>query len=462
MTVRRPVSGRDARAWAFLAAGATLILATGCRFSEHRENLESSFAAGRFDLAAQDLDNPKTIDLYGSKNRTLYELDRGAVAFALSDYETAIRNLNSAEDRIESARERSVGDKIGQWAVNDTTATYIAEPYEDMYLNVIKLMAQLGAGRLSGGATVEARRIGSKADRLRDQYLKYKDQVEQESTSKLAGRAGSYGGLVATNDDGNFIESPLGTYLAAVTFMKTGNPELQRVAGKRLNESIRLQSAIIGPVNPDDFVDIEERRDDSVNVLLIALSGRGPTKYADRVGPIPVGTFPVYFELPRLRTHPSQAARARVEIEGLGGEPASTHELKFIEDLSAVATENHKRMLPLIYTRTLIRAAVKAGLSATATEIARRNANDRNTGLVQVAGAVAGLAFMMATERADLRCWVFLPGQARVGLLRLPPGEHRARIVYESAGGGTVYASEWKTLSVRDGDLATLVTQYWN
>ena len=39
-----------------------------------------------------------------------------------------------------------------------------------------KIMAQFGAGRIQGGATVEARRIGSKADRLRDQYLKYKDQ----------------------------------------------------------------------------------------------------------------------------------------------------------------------------------------------------------------------------------------------------------------------------------------------
>jgi drug/metabolite transporter (DMT)-like permease len=40
------------------------------------------------------------------------------------------------------------------------------------------------------------------------------------------------------------------------------------------------------------------------------------TKYAEKVGPIPLGTFPVYFELPKLMIHPSQVLRARVEVEG--------------------------------------------------------------------------------------------------------------------------------------------------
>jgi hypothetical protein len=115
-----------------------------------------------------------------------------------------------------------------------------------------------------------------------------------------------------------------------------------------------------------------------------------------------------------------------------------------------------------VYTRTLIRAGVKAGLSATATEVARRSAADSNTGYVQVFGALAGLAFLMSTERADLRCWVFLPGQAHVNLLKLSPGEHRVRIVYESTDGSPVHTTEWTTLTVRDGGLTSLVTQYWN
>lgn len=440
---------------------AAVLCLVGCgEFSSHRAKLAGDYAAGWFDAAARDLDAPETIDLYGNKNRLLYELDRGAVALAMGDYDKSIDLLNQAEDRIDYYREKTLGDQIGQWTLNDTTSSYVAEPYEDMYTNVLKIIAQFGAGRIQGGATVEARRIGSKADRLRDEYLQYKEQVQKESKDKLGENAQPRYALSASNDEGNFVESPLGTYLAAVAFMKSGNGELQRVAGKRLVESIRIQAGLIGPVKDDDFADIEERRPESVNVLVVALSGRGPTKYAEKIGPIPVGTFPVYFELPKLQTNLSTVAAARVEVEGAS--PGEACELKFIEDMSSVAIENHKRTLPLIYARTLIRAGVKAGLSATATELTRKNARDNNKGLIQVAGAVAGLVFLATTERADLRSWIFLPGQARVGLLKLPAGQHRVRVVYESHGGGIVYTTPWHNVTTSDDGLSSVITQYWN
>jgi len=445
----------------FAVAVVACLLAGGCTaFSDHRAGLAGDYASGWYDKAAKELDDPKTAELYGSKNRLLYLLDRGAVALALGDYEKTIDLLNQAEEQIDRQREKSLGDKIGQWTINDTTSTYVAEPYEDMYTNVIKIMAQFGANNIQGGATVEARRIGSKADLLRDQYLKYKDQIQKDAKSKLGSAPPSaQKTLGLSNDDGEFVESPLGTYLAAVAFMKSGDPELQRVAGKRLIGSIELQGPLIGPVKQEDFADIEEKPANSVNVLVVALSGRGPTKYAEKVGPIPLGTFPVYFELPKLQTHPSQVSRARIEVEG---ESAALSELKLIEDMSAVAAENHRRQLPLIYTRTLIRAGLRAGISATATEIARKNAHDANKELIVVGGAIAGLVVQWAMERADLRSWIFLPGQARVGLYRLNPGQHRVRVIYEGGPGGILYTTEWRTMNVTENGLASVVMQYWN
>jgi hypothetical protein len=328
-----------------------------------------------------------------------------------------------------------------------------------MYLNVLKLLAQLEAGNVSGGATVEARRLGGKADVLRNEYLKYEDAME----SRAAG-LGAAPGMVSVNDAGEFLESPLGTYLSTLAFMKSGDREFQRVAGKRLTDSIRLQNGLVGPVRVEDFAGLDEKAPSSVNVLVVALSGRGPTKYAERVGPIPIGTFPLYFELPKLRTHPSMAQRARLEVREVGATDTAARQLDLVEDLSKVATVNHERMLPLIYTRTLIRYAVKAGLATAATEIGRRDADDDDQQLVQIAGAIAGLAFLMATERADLRSWVFLPGQAHVASLKLTPGEHETRVVYQSGAGGDVYATPWETVQVDDGAsaLTTIVTHYWN
>jgi hypothetical protein len=117
-------------------------------------------------------------------------------------------------------------------------------------------------------------------------------------------------------------------------------------------------------------------------------------------------------------------------------------------------------MLPLIQARTVTRYLLKAGASVALTEMARRQARDRNQGLVQIGGVLAGLALLAATEEADLRCWIFLPGQARVAFLDLPPGRHRLRVAYEGYGGGTVFTSAWKDVDISAAGLTTIVTHY--
>lgn len=301
-----------------VALSACAVLA-GCRaFERHRAELEAVAQAGRHDLAAAMLDDPRVRELYGSRSELLWELERGSAALYQGDPQLAVRLLDDAERRIDGRREKSLGDQLASWTINDAAASYIAEPYEDIYVNVLKLIAQLSAGNLDGGASVEARRLGPKADRLRDEYLRYRDGLEASSP-----RAARSGGLVAVNEEGEFLESPLGTYLAALTFMKLGEREYQRVAGRRLLSSIRLQGGLIGPVREEDFAGLDGMDPDAVNVVVVALSGRGPTKYPETVGPIPLGTVPVYFELPRLRVHPSVVASARVEVRAAesGGGP---------------------------------------------------------------------------------------------------------------------------------------------
>lgn len=447
-----PVRSLSPLRWAALLAAALLL--GGCRqFDEHRAELVTLHAAGRYDQAAALLDDPQVRELYGSKNQVLWELERGAAALAADRPDEAIELLESAERTIEVQRQKSLGDVLGQWTINDRAAKYIAEPYEDMYVNVLKLLAQLEAGRLQGGATVEARRLASKADLLRDTYVKYERAIEDEGLG-LSGRARS-GGLAAVNKGLEFIESPLGTYLTAITFMETGEREFQRVAARRLVDSIELQSGLIGPVRAEDFEHLADITPEQVDVLVVALSGRGPTKYAERYGPVPLGTLPVYFELPRLKTFPTFVEGARLEIDGGPSLP-----LSLVEDFSAVALENHRRMLPLIEARTLARYALKAGIAVVGTEMARRSVSDEDQLLVQVAGVLAGLAALAATEKADIRAWTMLPGEARVGHLDLPEGEYRMRVVYTGSGGRPVYTGQWQTVSVGERGLTTIVTHY--
>ncbi|MBY0309008.1 MAG: hypothetical protein K2Q09_09725, partial [Phycisphaerales bacterium] len=352
-----------------------------------------------------------------------------------------------------------------QWLLNDTAAAYTGEPYESIYVNVLKLLAQLtradettGAqGVISGGATVEARRAAAKADFLRQRFAAAQAKVSDEARRRGAPD------VLGTTTAGQFIESPLGTYLAAVTFMKAGETSLQEVAGRRLTDSIQQQGHLIGEVNPEAFASLGTLSPSDANVLIVAFSGTGPTKIAERVGPIPLLTFPVYFELPVLRIRPSQVASARATLtphDAAEGNPPQLLNLNLIENLSRVAEENHKRALPLVYQRTLIRAMLRSGASFAATEALRRQSSRRDSGLVAVGATLVGLGALAILEKADVRSWVFLPGQAHVALAKLPAGRFDATIEYLDASGRPIETRTIKDLSAADAPsaLATALT----
>jgi hypothetical protein len=430
------------------------LLGSGCAFQGHRKELEKLHALGEYEEAAYLLDDPEIQSLYGENNRVLWELDRGAVALALDNQDKAIAELEAAEIEIDRRFEQSTGDVIAQWALNDTAAAYMPGAYEDIYVNVLKLLAQLEAGRIDGYATVEARRAATKANRLRDRYLGVREELGNDT--RIADAEGSIPSMARVNEEGEFIESTLGTYLTAVTFMESGDYELQGVAGRRLLESIDLQSGLIGWIDPEPFQDLGYRRPETSDVLIVALSGRGPVREAERIGPILLYTVPVYMELPVLVSQPSEVESAHVEIEGLGMRP-----LDLVEDLAAVAEENHRRQLPMIYTRTFVRASAKAAASAVTTGALRGASDGADKGWVTLAAVLGGLIFVTITEEADLRSWVFLPGQAHVTLLDLEPGVHRVRVVYKDRRGGIVYTSPWRTVHASDSGLDTVVEHYW-
>jgi len=133
----------------------------------------------------------------------------------------------------------------------------------------------------------------------------------------------------------------------------------------------------------------------------------------------------------------------------------------------AVSIENHRRQLPLIYARTLLRSQLKAAASFAATRAVHNSGHHGGTqDAIELGMILAGLAFVSLTEKADLRCWVFLPARADVGLLKLPPGEHRLRVEYLSATGGLLYAGPWRTITVpgkegTGGGLVTIVEHFW-
>ncbi len=460
---------------AALVAAACAATLAGCNgFENHRQALEAMVGDGRYDLAARSLDDPKTRELYGDKNHLLWLLDRGSIALANHNPSLTIQTLEEAESSIELHSKPTAGDELGRWLWNDNAAPYYAEPYEDIYVNVLKLLAQLEAGNIHGGATVEARRLAGKADALRDQYLSWRDALDARGGADFQAALSSSqtvtaDSLMSVNDAGEFLESTLGTYLTAITFMETGEENMQAVAGRRLLDSIRLQRGLIGRVDETNFQDLGEMPASRSDLLVVALSGTAPTKHAVKIGPIPVFTWPVYFELPELRGGSARAERVRVTatpLDSTAAEPI-TRELSLVEDMRLVAMENHRRQMPLIYARALLRSSIKAGASFALSESIRHSSGrgrDSERDLMTIGSVVAGIAVLMLTEKADLRCWSSLPALAHVGTLDLPPGRYRVSVEYLGGayGGGILYTAPPREISVSGERLETVVERYWN
>ncbi len=454
-----------------LAASAVAAIA-GCNepYNAVQRELAAMHGAGDYAAAAAYLDNPANRAAFGEKSQLLAWLDRGAVALALDDTDTATDRLEKAESFMEVRRDPTAGDEISKWLVNDAAATYYGEPYEELYVNVLKLAARLERGEIDGGATVEARRLASKADVLRDRYLRQLEAVNEKGSREVAGFAAptlAERKMAGSTSGGNFIESTLGLYLSAVAFLKSGDLDLQEVAARRLGTAIEAQRGLVGPVKPEEFARLGELRSAEANVLFVAFSGRGPTKVARRFGPIPIYTYTVYFELPELEGGSAEADSVRVVFEsGPAGTAAGRPpiELSLIEDMRSVAMANHEAQLPLIYARAFLRSSLKAAAVTIGTEAARRGTSKKESAqaAVEIIGIIGGLLYLTQTEKADLRCWTFLPGQAHVGLASLPPGEHSVRFEY-LRGGRLLYATPARTMLVGAGpkDLATLVEHYW-
>lgn len=459
---RRSGAGPLARTLGCLLSAVVVILLTGCTAGvvNAQRNLEVLHARGEYGQAAAILDEPGTIKAYEADKKAghdavLWQLERGSTALATRDPAKAISLFNAAEERTRYNYERSSGDILGSWVLNDTAPEYLAAAYEDQYVNVFKILAYLQLGQVEGKATAEARRFSDKARYLRDVFGRYFKAANADSKQRLAEKNAS----VRVDDDRlrkysrateipEFIESPLGAYLSAISFLKTsGEAQAQEAAGRRLLDAIAQQGNLIGDVRREPFESLPTATPRDVNLLAVAFSGRGPVKEKEQFGPIFLWYTTVNIVLPRLRPLPSDVSGAYLETSD-----GQRMDLALVEDMSRVAIENFERQMPEIYSRTMARVIAKAvavGAATVATDVGTRHSDSGAAAAAQIAVRALGFLYMWGTEDADLRAWTMLPGQARVAHVRLPAGEQRVRLVYTTRSGATI-PREWRDVAVTD------------
>ncbi|MCK4874094.1 MAG: hypothetical protein KAS72_15330, partial [Phycisphaerales bacterium] len=429
----------------------------GCAFPEHREDLRAFVRAGQYSLAAAALDEARDDGQYGENDELLYDLDRGMLALILGDHDLAFRRLDHAEKVIERNFTRSISADLASYLLNDAVVPYGGEPYEDQYANTFKLLIQLHRGQLTGRATVEALRLADKSTARRDRYEKVTQKLRDDDdiTDVLAQSESSP--AVTVTSEGEFLESTLGTYLATIVWSRIGDFNNQRVAAQRLGEAIHAQREAMPGVDPAPFADLGRLRRDDASLLVVAFTGSGPIKRAERAR-LPLGRQYVKIEYPVLETKPSNVHAIRIMVDG---QPA--HGLDMVEDLAGVAAETYRRQLPMIYLKAAGRTIFKAVVGGVLIHVAEESRDDHkkkdkhNTGDDLLVLLAHGLNILLAeTEQADLRSWVTLPGQAYVGLYNLEPGEHTVTIEFVRRDGKVMGAPKTQTITIEPGRLAVV------
>jgi hypothetical protein len=361
----------------------------------------------------------------------LKKLEAGLIHHFAGNYDSSSVFFSDAELLIDDAYTKSISRGFTSLLVNDNKLVYDGEPYEDVYLNAFKSLNYVHQNNWEA-ALVETRRMAFKMEQL-DIRLKGIAEAfaKQDTTGKVAWSSGKV----------NIQNSAFSHYLATVLYAKTGKQDDARIEFEKLKIALNEQRELSKSWRPESS-DLEIiRQPDSYNLLITAFSGQAPIKQQEDFrlwlqADDGEGSFYVKFSLPEIKLYHSRVHEIRVLTDSL------QYPLYLVEEMDVVSAEVYKAKMPIIYTRSLLRASLKAtGSTFLASSVRKKN---KGMGfLVDVLGIIG----QESTEKADLRGWQTMPGKAWMNVLHLPPGINEIEIQFLSLSGQVLY-SERRTIEV--------------
>lgn len=460
--IPRALALRDFRrqALATLAAVVSLIALAGCAshstsLIEVRNSLLQGDVADALDRFESQEANSKDL---------LYLLEKGYLLHLSGEYAASNETFAAAEQLADDLYTRSITRTIAAFATSDNTFAYRGLPYELQLVQYYRALNYLELGD-PNGALVEARKANEFVERYRDEADESPDgfhqnafldcftgllyESEGETNDALVSFRNAWNGFA--DDEGRFgVDAPLELARAyRRSALKIGNQdEARRIADV---ETAAISSASQEP-GPDDvrvlvFFEsgfVPHRESVDINLPIFDDDADAWTRaglYADRYGPHIYGyadasdlDHVLRFSFPRLEQLPSAIVRAELLLPDgrqIDASPAL--------DLATVAETEFYEALPGTLLRTVARAFTK--------EFARKKAKEENEVLGWIVNAIN-----VATENADTRSWIFLPGRIDMAEAVVPFGTEQIRARFLDRHGNTV--EEW-TLDLDDSSLET-------
>ncbi len=424
-----------------------LFLSACATYYMQNEAFNSSFLRGDLSSAEKILDQDKNSNR--SKNRALFLLNKGTLAWMQEDYTATTNYFNQADLFIEDQR-KNIGSEALALLTNPMTKPYKPEDFENVMLNFFKALSYLEMGD-SENALVECRRVNEKLYALNDKYQK--KHLNRYSDDAFAH---TLMGLIydSTGDSNNaFIAYRNALKIYDENYLKNFNTsapmqlkkDLLRTARRTgLNKEYEFYKKEFG-------FDYQKKHKNEGDVILIWLSGLGPVKaewsinfsalnsrdgYLTMVNnnenislPFYVGNMDkntrnafndlsfVRVAFPKYQERIPFYTSANVWIND-----TTNYQLEKGQDINAIAFKTLKDRMVREMANSLLRLATKKALENYA------RSKDENIGtLLSIFNAV--------TEKADTRNWQTLPHSIHYTRLRLKEGKHHLVLQVNSPTG---------------------------
>lgn len=486
-----PAAHRAALA-VLLLLGLLLAQCRSLEYMDARQNVSQSFEQSDYERAVELLEGYREDGVYREQDRVLYNLEKSLAARYAGDYRLSNEHFDRAEALIDSLYGVSVTRNLRAFIINDYELEYAGEDYENVYLNAFKALNYLHMGDYEA-ALVESRRIGFKLRDYVDRHRRVANEAAAEDTTGL-------GDTVSWQPGPAQVEhSPMGHYLSTVIFTQQGRLDNARIEHESLLQALENHGRHEA-LRDEAFREDMDRltRPGDYNTLAMAFSGRSPIKREERVDLyLPEKEVYLTAAYPVLESRESEVDRVQVRVSEGGPASGQTKELRKIEDMEQVATQIYETRRPLVYSRAVVRAFLRAAGARGAAHLAEEGtrrllADDEEEGeeeegadggedeargsredngagageTAELVGTLVGAALNLGqrgVEVADLRSWTTLPGVAHGQVLDLPEGRHELEFRYLDRAGRTVHR-ETRQVAIEDGgdDLTLVEGIYWN
>ncbi|GJL55239.1 MAG: hypothetical protein NPIRA02_23710 [Nitrospirales bacterium] len=433
---------------------------TGCSsFGSHYSNVEKSLLAGNPEQADHIIQ--ETQKDYGQRSHLLYLMDRGMTLHLAGRYQDSNTFLEEADALIEDFYTTRIRDEAAAILVNETQLPYQGDPYEQVMVNVIKMLNYACLDDVSA-ALVEARRIDHRLNVLAD-----------------------------TVDDDSYREDPFARYVTGVLYEASGDLNNAFIAYRKAAEGYRLAESWSQVTLPlilqedllrttqalglsEEFHDYQQafpdaaepfvHEQDMAEIVIISMNGRGPTK-TDLLLDLPIsldalhlmvltkqgfgrshrrmrGPDAVLFglqgdivrvALPQVLQQPSPVAYSTIRADN--GTKTYQRDTQRMYDVDAVAKKNLDDAYTSLVVRAVARAAMKMAAAVGIGYGAQAAVNKESQALVGLVAASVAKIFAILTEEADIRTWRTLPGEFQATRLLVPPGTYSITIdSYDTRG----------------------------